>query len=150
MARWITEQVAVAGAEISSSNWYQLAEEMDVSAVVNLRSEYQDTFTPPMPVAYLWLPVEDHTEPSPAQLLIGAQFIDAAARNGQKVLVHCKMGIGRSPTMVAAYLLWTGLSVDEAIRRVEGTPRPPYGPVVSRITLNGFAASLQRGDSPTS
>jgi hypothetical protein len=37
-----------------------------------------------------------------------------------RVLIHCKMGIGRSPTLAAAYLVWTGTSIDEAIRKVEG------------------------------
>ena len=149
MARWVTEQVAISGAAISSGNWHKLVDEMDISAVVNLRSEYQDVFTPPMPIAYLWLPVKDHTNPTLEQLLLGAQFIDTAVQNGQRVLIHCKMGIGRSPTMAAAYLVSTGLSVDEAARQVEGT-KSSYGPVVSRITLNKLVANLRKGDNPTS
>jgi protein-tyrosine phosphatase len=60
-----------------------------------------------------------------------------------RVLIHCKMGIGRSPTLAAAYLVWTGTSIDEAIRKVEGT-KLFYGPVVSQFTLSKFAASLEK------
>ena len=146
MARWVTDQVAVGGIAISPANWKELVEEAEISAVVNLRSEHQDSFVPPMPTAYLWLPVDDHSDPTPEQLLLGAKSIETAVRNGQTVLVHCKMGIGRSPTLAAAYLILTGLSVDEAMRRIEGSPRPPYGPAVSRATLNDFAASLQTNE----
>jgi protein-tyrosine phosphatase len=142
MARWITDQVAVSGAAISSDTWHELVERLGVTVVVNLRSEYQDTFAPPLPVAYLWVPVEDHTDPTLEQLHLGARFIDAAVRAGHRVLVHCKMGIGRSPTMAAAYLIWTGLSVDEAMQQMEGDSRPRFGPVISRYTLTKFAASL--------
>jgi protein-tyrosine phosphatase len=144
MPYWITEQIAVSGAAISPGNWRELVEEIGITAVVNMRTEYQDVFAPPLPIAYLWLPVVDHTDPTPEQLLLGAQFIHAAIQANQRVLVHCKMGIGRSPTMAAAYLVWTGCPVDEAIRQVEGTPKRPFGPVIRRITLEAFAAWLQR------
>jgi dual specificity MAP kinase phosphatase len=148
MAYWVTEQIAVSGAAISSENWREYVEKMRITAVVNMRQEYQDAFAPPLPSAYLWLPVVDHTEPTLGQLLMGAQFIDAAVRAGLRVLVHCRAGIGRSPTTVAAYLVWTGMSVEEAIHQVEGTPRRRFGPVVGRYTLQDFAAYLKEQDGP--
>ena len=33
--------------------------------------------------------------------------------------VHCKNGHGRAPTMVAAYYVSTGLSVEEAVKRIQ-------------------------------
>ena len=145
MAYWVTEQIAVSGATISSDNWRDLVEKLNVTAVVNLRTEYQDTFVHPLPVGYLWLPVVDFTDPSPEQLALGAQFIDAAVKTGQRVLIHCKMGIGRSPTMTAAYLVWTGMPVKDAIRQVKASPRQSYGyrPVINRATLERFVDFLQ-------
>ena len=143
MPRWITEQIATGGAAISPDNWRALAEEMGITAVVNLRAEYQDVFAAPQPIAYLWLPVEDHKDPTSEQMLLGVQFIHAAVQAGHRVLIHCKMGIGRSPTLAAAYLVWTGVSIDEAIRQVEGI-KLFYGPVVSQFTLSRFAALLEK------
>ena len=148
MPTWVTEQIATGGAAISPDNWRALAEEMGITAVVNLRAEYQDVFAAPLPVAYLWLPVEDHKDPTPEQMLAGVQFIHAAVKAGQRVLIHCKMGIGRSPTLAAAYLIWTGTPVDEAIRKVEGT-KLFYGPAVSRFTLDRFATSLEENKGTT-
>jgi len=144
MARWITEQVAISGAAITAERWPELVEELGISAVVNLRAEYQDVFAAPFPKAYLWLPVIDHTDPTVEQMLSGAQFIDAAVRSGQRVLVHCKMGIGRSPTLAAAYLVWRGATVQEAVERVQADKGLlGIGPVVSRVALREFAAFLE-------
>ncbi len=143
MPNWITEQIAVSGAAITPDRWPQLAEEMGISAVINLRKEHQDVFVQPFPVAYLWLPVEDHTDPTLEQILLGVQFIDTAVQAGKRVLVHCKMGIGRSPTMAAAYFVWKDQTVTDAIRQVEGTRRI-MGPVVSRVALNELAAYLKQ------
>ncbi len=143
MPNWITEQIAVSGAAITPDRWPQLAEEMGISAVINLRKESQDVFVQPFPVAYLWLPVEDHTDPTLEQILLGVQFIDTAVQAGKRVLVHCKMGIGRSPTMAAAYFVWKDQTVTDAIRQVEGTRRI-MGPVVSRVALNELAAYLKQ------
>jgi protein tyrosine phosphatase len=43
-------------------------------------------------------------------------FIEGAAKNGGKTLVHCHAGVSRSATIVVAYLMKKqGLSVDDAV-----------------------------------
>ncbi|MFA5954927.1 MAG: dual specificity protein phosphatase family protein [Patescibacteria group bacterium] len=64
---------------------------------------------------YLWLPVIDLTAPSPDQFVIGVQFLKTLVSLNRKVYVHCQMGHGRAPTIVAAYLISQGRSVSEAI-----------------------------------
>jgi serine/threonine/tyrosine-interacting protein len=140
MAHWVTNQLVISGASISAASWSKLAQKLEIAAVVNVRAEYQDMFTSPLPAAYLWLPIEDHTNPNPEQILPGVQFIDAAIRVGHKVLIHCGMGLSRSPTLAAAYLLWTGLSVEEAVSTVESSATSHYGPLVIRYTLTDLPA----------
>jgi hypothetical protein len=143
---WINDDIAVGGGTIEPDMWHSFQAESEITAVVNMRAEQQDWFSNPLPIAYLWLPVIDHTDPALGQLLLGAQFVDTAVRIGHKVLVHCAMGIGRSRTMVAAHMIWTGLSVDEAITRAEGTASPTYRPE-RRQVLETFAALLKQGAS---
>jgi hypothetical protein len=65
MPHWITDQIAIGGAGITPETWPDLVARHRFTAVLSLREEYQDVFCPPPPQAYLWLPVPDHSEPSP-------------------------------------------------------------------------------------
>jgi len=64
---------------------------------------------------YLWLPVKDHHAPTMYQFSMGIVCIDRAVKNKEKVYVHCKNGHGRAPTLVAAYLITQGVSIEKAI-----------------------------------
>jgi dual specificity phosphatase 12 len=65
------------------------------------------------------------------------EFIEEELASGGAVYVHCFMGISRSPTIVAAYLIWKkGLSDEEAIRLIQ-SQRPIVNP------NDGFRAALR-------
>lgn len=66
----------------------------------------------------LHLPVEDFTPPSPQQLLAAMDFIDQSQARGAAVYVHCLMGMGRTGTVLAAYLTRAGFSPGAAIQRI--------------------------------
>lgn len=68
--------------------------------------------------AFLWLPTTDHTAPSMRSLVLGVQVLIMVSRWNAKVYVHCKNGHGRAPTLVAAYFISQGDSVNEAIAKV--------------------------------
>lgn len=82
---------------------------MRVRAVVNMCAEYGGpvaayaSLTPP--IKQLHLPVTDHFEPTVDQLKAAVAFITEHARNGGKVLVHCKGGHGRGAAVAFAYLV---------------------------------------------
>ncbi len=59
---------------------------------------------------------------------IALKAIDTHLRQGKKVLVHCRMGISRSATMIIAHLMKKrGLSMKQAISHVERV-RPIINP----------------------
>ena len=68
---------------------------------------------------YLWLPTRNHYAPSLAQLLLGVQTVDMLVKNKIKVYVHCRNGHGRAPTLVAAYFILKGMTVQKAIEAVK-------------------------------
>lgn len=65
--------------------------------------------------AYLWLPTHDNTPPSPDQLRLGIQMLDELVQQKRKIYVHCKNGHGRTSTLLAAYFITKGKTVDESI-----------------------------------
>lgn len=68
---------------------------------------------------YLHLPVEDFTAPSVEQVVRFVEFTDAMISvEDRAVAVHCGAGCGRTGTMLACYLVKSGLRADVALQRV--------------------------------
>ncbi len=109
------------GGQHRQRGWGFMQSNLNITAVLNLRFEHDDARYAIVPDTYLYLPVKDNTPPTQEQLWQGVAFISAQIEQGGVVFVHCGVGVGRAPTMVAAYLVSTGLTVAEAwalIRKV--------------------------------
>jgi atypical dual specificity phosphatase len=80
-----------------------------VRAVVNLQAEYEGpvaayaALTPP--IVQLRVPVVDHVEPTVTQLEAAVSFIAKHRARGERVLIHCKGGHGRSAAVAMAWLM---------------------------------------------
>lgn len=86
---------------------------MGITTDISLEDTRVDT---PFGVStYLWLPVKDHYAPSLYQLQMGADCIDNAVKNKQKVYIHCKNGHGRAPSLVAGYFIHKGKNMKDAV-----------------------------------
>jgi len=88
---------------------------------VNLRIEFDDAAHGLALEQYCYLPTIDDDAPTMAHLKQGVTFIEQAINNGEKVYIHCAGGIGRAPTMAAAYFISQGMSLDEAIALIKKT-----------------------------
>ena len=67
------------------------------------------------------LPIVDHAIPDAAfeaRWATVGPHLEAIVRDGGRVLVHCRGGLGRSGTIVARMLVELGASADDAIARV--------------------------------
>lgn len=100
----------------------QLAELVDrgVTHILDTRLEWsdEDYVARHAPgIAYLHLGVDDNGETLPDRWFDEATswLDDALARPGTRALVHCHMGVNRSPSLVFAYLLHTGRGVRDSL-----------------------------------
>lgn len=77
-----------------------------ITAIVNMREEhYSDEKRGIGGKRHLHLATRDNTPPSLEALDKGADFIHQEINTGGKVYIHCGVGIGRAPSMAAAYLI---------------------------------------------
>jgi hypothetical protein len=109
---------------------YKVFKRWGVNAIISLRSK--PPYNLPKQFTSLHLPTKDWTAPSVEQLQQGVLFIESQLKNGNGVYIHCRRGEGRGPTMAAAYLIYSGLSVEEALQRVKQA-RPASHPTRSQI-----------------
>lgn len=103
-------------------------QEEGVKAVLCLitENEFSQYGVPDLKTAYAsagfdaqYLPIADQTTPALEPMQNTLQWLDEHLQQGQKVLVHCAGGLGRSGLMAAAYLIVKrGLNANAAIDMV--------------------------------
>lgn len=98
---------------------------------------------PPRTKIYLWLPTPDHQAPSQDQLRLGVAAATELARRQIKTYLHCKNGHGRAPTLMTAYLMATGKTLDEAFNFIKARRPVVHLNDIQRSALEQFAATLQ-------
>lgn len=101
-----------------------------VSAIVNLR-RHDDAAKKRVLDSYLWLPTIDNTPPSLSDIQRAVDFIRTKIEQRKTVLIHCRAGVGRAPTIAACYLISTGLTPDAAWQKIRAA-RPFIFPNASQ------------------
>lgn len=142
----ITPQLHVGG-QYSRKGWAILARR-GVTAAVSMRGEYDDRGEGFLPPRYLHLPTVDNHAPTLEHLRQGVEFIDDELERGGQVYVHCWEGVGRGPTMLAAYFVCTGMKPSEAWAKIKAV-RPFIRPTVDQIAqIDLLAAEYGRMNQP--
>ena len=67
------------------------------------------------------VPVPDMDSPTPEQLDKIVAVIEKARQGNMGVTVHCLAGRGRTGTVLAAYLVSTGMAAKDAIQKIRDT-----------------------------
>jgi predicted protein tyrosine phosphatase len=133
----ITPQLHVGG-QYRRWGWKRLADR-GITAVINMRIEFDDQAAGIAPSRYLYLPTVDDTAPTLDDLRQGVAFIQQETANGGGVFIHCASGVGRAATMAAAYLVRTGLTPEQAWARIQEV-RPfirPTDPQIAQLERFG-------------
>ncbi len=146
----ITPKIFVGG-QPATSFWSDL-DDWGVGAVVNMRGEYNySKVVDPLdlPLTFLHLPTVDNDAPSLLHLKQGVDFIrEHVQQKDEGVYIHCWEGLGRGPTMAAAYLISTGLSLQEAWDKIQKV-RPFIRPTeAQQKQLQAFALTYKSDTLP--
>jgi len=143
----ITGQLYVGG-QHRKHGWHDMQAE-GITAIINLRETRHDDVAKDIGgQRHLHLPTRDNTPPSLADLQRGVEFIAEEIEQGGKVFIHCGLGVGRAPTMAAAYLISTGMTPDEAITKIRSVRPFVHLTTAQRAQLDIFANALQIPDAP--
>lgn len=138
----ITPQIYI-GTRFNPGDWHIMAA-VGATVDINLMAESADRFPGTAPEIYLWLPTADWFGPSVQTMRTGAAFIDLMIQQERIIYIHCSEGVGRSPVLVAAYLVYTGTPPDDALAFVK-LKRPRTNPNQTQIdTLHQFAAVVEK------
>lgn len=107
---WVTEQLAIGAAPMSHAQLDALRQ-MGIGAILNLCGEFCDLHEIECAAGFevYHIPLADEEAPQLMELEKALAWLDEAIYLGKKVLIHCRHGIGRTGTVLNAYLLRRGL-----------------------------------------
>ncbi len=151
---WITNQLAVGHAPMSYGE-LRVIRDQGIDGIVNLCGEFCDLHQIQKDFGFevYYIPVQDNEAPPLEEVEKALQWLDEAIYLGKKILVHCRLGMGRTGTFVTSYLLRRGFTMKLAKKQLKKTRTEStsfnqwqflrrFGRKESRLTIR--APSLER------
>jgi protein-tyrosine phosphatase len=101
-------------------DWTAVVQEHGLSVVIDLEQDL-DRGIPDHPdsVIYVYFPIRDEGLPPLSRLHAVAQLGSDLLRQGERVLVHCEMGLNRSALLAGLILVHGGVSGEAALERLQ-------------------------------
>ena len=115
----ITDQIFLSGYESTSDRGF--LKERNITHILTVGADLPPQH--PTDFKYLVVPVQDSMDVNllPKHFFVCRKFIRQAVESGTNILVHCRMGVSRSATIVIAYLMVEdGMTLAEAFQHVKG------------------------------
>jgi protein-tyrosine phosphatase len=139
---WITDQLAV-GEAPTEKKFREFADE-GITAVIDLRSEAADDekFLNKLGMTFLHVDIEDTDIPTMDQLMLIFDFANPLLDRGEKILVHCQNGYGRSPLIIAAILIRQGMTTEDALNTLFEAHRVTTFTTRQEIFIRGLERQL--------
>ena len=143
---WLTNDLALGGC-FPQERAQDLAERHNISAVVDLRGEDCDDheLLRSAGITFLHLPTPDMDSARLEMLEEGVAFVGKSIARGEKVLIHCQHGIGRSALLALCVLVDQGFEPLQALELAKDK-RPVVSP--SQRQYEGWAKWLRANGHP--
>lgn len=141
--KWITKSLAVGYAPRSEEHLHS-AYQSGIRAIVNLCSECYDLHEAERGSDFevYYLPIPDEGAPELNELEEIIDWINGQIESGNPVLVHCRYGIGRTGTIVLAYLMSAGNDFKKARKLMRATPSWPSSRTQKEL-IDRYIATFQ-------
>lgn len=139
---YITDGIYIGTNQCCQTHFDEKLKNEGIEANISLEKERVDT---PFGVQfYIWIPVENHTAPTKEQLGFCVAILEKFVAMKKKIYIHCQNGHGRAPTMVAAYLIKKGKSVDEAINFIKSKRPTIHLEKIQKEALMEFSKDINQ------
>ena len=113
----ITDEIFIGTNFCCQSHFDEELLKKGITTDISLEGEQVDA---PFGVEFFsWIPVVDNHAPTMDQFVLGVTVIDKLVRMKKKIYVHCKHGHGRAPTLVVAYFISQGDSIEDAMAQIK-------------------------------
>ena len=116
---WVDDDVAASGRPMSEGQ-LRWIKDKGISVVISLTElPLPEEWLKNLEIKYFHFPIRDHSAPDPEILKQVVEKILEEIKLGEKILIHCAAGLGRTGTVLAAYFIARkGLPAEEAISLV--------------------------------
>lgn len=124
--KWIIDSLGVGSAPMNRADLESLSRQ-GIDAIMNLCDEYCDLHWVESDAGFdvYYLPIIDEKAPDMEALEKALDWLDEVIFLGKKALIHCKHGIGRTGTVLNAYLLRKGYTPRQISKLLKGVRAKP-------------------------
>ena len=115
----ITDNIIISGEYVENDIF--TIQKLGVKCVIDMRSEnsFDKSLFESIGINYFNIPVDNYYAPELDQIDNAIEYINSNISVDNKILIHCKEGVGRSSLIIIAYLVTTGLDLFESIKLVQ-------------------------------